>query len=93
MNITLNYFKDTGNAAAESARCWFEYDRHETDNATFFKMIQYSFVTKTSGDTTSGGWGAGSNEQSAGALYGFRLIPSSGGLGNYKIRIYGIKSP
>ena len=90
---SIRIIDDTGNAAAESARCWFEYGSHETDNATFFKMIQYSFVTKTSGDTTSGGWGAGSNEQSAGALYGFRLIPSSGGLGNYKIRIYGIKSP
>ena len=89
---SIRIIDDTGNASNESARCWFEYGSHETDNAAFFKLIQYSFVTKTSGDTTSGGWGAGSNEQSTGALYGFRLLPSAGGLGNYKIRIYGIKS-
>jgi len=89
---SIRIIDDTGNSSQESARCWFEYGSHETDNSSFFKLIQYSFVTKTSGDTTSGGWGAGTTEESTGALYGFRLIPSAGGLGNYKIRIYGMKS-
>ena len=89
---SIRIIDDTGNSSQESARGWFEYGSHETDNAAFFKLIQYSFVTKTSGGTTAGGWGAGTTEESTGALYGFRLLPSAGGLGNYKIRIYGMKS-
>jgi len=89
---SIRIIDDTGNASTESARGWFEYTSHETDNAAFLKMIKYSFVSRTSGDTLCGGWGVGSNEASSGALYGFRLLPSAGGLGNYKIRIYGIKS-
>jgi len=89
---SIRIIDDTGNSSQESARCWFEYGSHETDNSSFFKLIQYSFVTKTSGGTTAGGWGAGTTEESTGALYGFRLIPSAGALGNYKIRIYGMKS-
>ena len=88
----IRIIDDTGNSSQESARCWFEYGSHETDSSAFFKLIQYSFVTKTSGGTTQGGWGAGTTEESTGLLYGFRLIPSAGGLGNYKIRIYGMKS-
>ena len=83
---------DTGNGSDESARGWFEYTSHETDNANMWPLFQWSFVSKASGATTQGGWGAGASENSSGALSGFRLLASSGGLGNYKIRIYGIKS-
>ena len=88
----IRIIDDTGNASDELARGWFEYTAIECSSGDFKPLIKYSFVTATSGGSVQGGWGAGLCENSTGTLTGFRLTPSGGGLGDYKIRIYGMKS-
>ena len=89
---SIRIIDDTGTASDELARGWFEYTAIECSSANYKPLIKYSFVTATSGGSVAGGWGAGLCEDSTGTLTAFRILPDSGALGNYKIRIYGMKS-
>ena len=88
----IRIIDDVGTSGDEHARCWFEYTARETQSDSRLPQISYHFTTSTSGNNFSAGWGGGQCYDSTGTLSGFRLIPTAGALGDYIIRIYGMKS-
>ena len=88
----IRIIDDIGTAGDELARGWFEYSARETTADDRLPQISYHFVSSTSGNNFQAGWGGGQCYDSTGTLTGFRLIPTAGALGDYKIRIYGMKS-
>jgi len=79
-----------GNASGESMSGWFEYTNPTGDTGNWYTTSSMYSGINTSGYAI-GGIGAGTNQNSTGPMTGFTIIANTGGLGNYKLRAYGLK--
>jgi len=87
---SIRIMEGCGNNTSESMSGWFEY-QNPTDNNGNYYITQCMYAgTETNGNTI-GGVGQGQCVDSTGAMTGFTISAHSGGLGNYKLRAYGLK--
>ena len=87
---SIRIFEGCGNATSEAMSGWFEYQNPTGDNGNFY-ITQSMYAGAESNGNTIGGVGQGQCVDSTGAMTGFTLGAHSGGLGNYKLRAYGLK--
>ena len=80
-----------GNGTSEAGYGYFEYYKPHVDDGIYHFITNWH--TGMDGDTEStSGMGGGTCTDSTGAISGFSLNAHSGGLGNYKLDAYGLKS-
>ena len=87
----IRIMEGCGNATGESMSGWFEYQNPTGDNGNWYNT-QCMYGGIESNGYTIGGVGQGTNQTSTGAITGFTIKAHSGGLGNYNLRAYGLKT-
>ena len=85
----LRIWYGCGNGTGESMSGWFEYTNPTGDTGNWY-TTQSMYTGVNDYGYATGGVGAGTNQNSTGAMTGFTIIANSGGLGNYKLRAYGL---
>ena len=87
---SIRIMEGCGNGTSENMSGWFEYQNPTTDNGRWYvTSCMYSGIE--SNGYTIGGVGQGSCSDSTGAMTGFTISAHSGGLGDFKLRGYGLK--
>ena len=87
----IRIMEGCGNATGESMSGWFEYQNPTGDNGNWYNTQCMYGGIETNGYTI-GGVGQGTNQTSTGPITGFTIKAHSGGLGNYNLRAYGLKT-
>jgi len=87
---SIRIMEGCGNGTSESMSGWFEYQNPTGDNGNYY-ITQCMYAGAESNGNTVGGVGQGQCVDSTGAMTGFTIKAHSGGLGNYKLRAYGLK--
>ena len=87
---SIRIMEGCGNGTGENMSGFFEYQNPTGDNSNWY-VTQAQYAGLETNRNTVGGVGQGMNESSTGALTGFTISAHSGGLGNYKLRAYGLK--
>jgi len=88
---SIRIMEGCGNGTGENMSGFFEYQNPTGDNGNWYVTnVMYSGI-ETNGYTI-GGVGQGSCSDSTGAMTGFTIAAHSGGLGNYNLRAYGLKT-
>ena len=87
---SIRIMEGCGNNTSEVMSGWFEYQNPTGDNGNYY-ITQCMYAGAESNGNTVGGVGQGQCVDSTGAMTGFTIAAHSGGLGNYKLRAYGLK--
>ena len=87
---SIRIMEGCGNGTSENMSGWFEYQNPTTDTGRWY-VTSCMYAGIESNGYTIGGVGQGSCSDSTGAMTGFTIAAHSGGLGNYKLRAYGLK--
>ena len=80
-----------GNGTSEAGFGWFEYHNPSVDDGLNHVVSNWFSGINTSGVSNSG-MGGGFTSNSTGAMSGFTLRASAGGIGKYNMYVYGLKS-
>jgi len=87
----IRIMEGCGNGTGESMSGWFEYQNPTGDNGNWYNT-QCMYVGLHTNGNTIGGVGQGTSADSTGAMTGFTISAHTGGLGNYNLRAYGLKT-
>ena len=87
---SIRIMEGCGAGTSESMSGFFEYQNPVGDNGNFYVTNAMYAGIETNGYTI-GGVGQGSCSDSTGAMTGFTISAHTSGLGNFKIRGYGLK--
>ena len=87
---SIRIMEGCGNGTSENMSGWFEYQNPTTDTGRWYVTSCMYAGIETNGYTI-GGVGQGSTSDSTAAMTGFTIGAHSGGLGDYKLRAYGLK--
>jgi len=87
----ISFMEGVGNGTSEGAYGYFEYYKPHTDDGIYHYVTGWYNGMNNSGYSTSGMTG-GTCTDSTGAISGFSVLATSGGLGDYKLDAYGLKS-
>jgi hypothetical protein len=88
---TILVINSIGNGTSEAAYGYFEYYKPHVDDGIWHFITTWYNGMSSNGDSSSG-MGGGTCIDSTGPISGFSLLAHSGGLGNYKLDAYGLKS-
>ena len=88
---SIRIMEGCGSGTSEVMSGFFEYQNPTGDNGNFYVTNAMYAGIETNGYTI-GGVGQGSCSDSTGAMTGFTIAAHSGGLGNYNLRAYGLKT-
>ena len=88
---SIRIMEGCGSGTSEVMSGFFEYQNPTGDNGNFYVTNAMYSGIETNGYTI-GGVGQGSCSDSTGAMTGFTIAAHSGGLGNYNLRAYGLKT-
>ena len=88
---SIRIMEGCGSGTSENMSGFFEYQNPTGDNGNFYVTNAMYSGIETNGYTI-GGVGQGSCSDSTGAMTGFTIAAHSGGLGNYNLRAYGLKT-
>ena len=87
---SIRIMEGCGNGTSENMSGWFEYQNPTGDNGLWY-VTSCMYAGIESNGYTIGGVGQGSCSDSTGAMTGFTISAHSGGLGDFKLRGYGLK--
>ena len=87
---SIRIMEGCGNGTSENMSGWFEYQNPTGDNGLWY-VTQCMYAGIETNGYTVGGVGQGSCSDSTGAMTGFTISAHSGGLGDFKLRGYGLK--
>ena len=87
---SIRIMEGCGNGTSENMSGWFEYQNPTTDTGRWY-VTSCMYAGIESNGYTIGGVGQGSCSDSTAAMTGFTIAAHSGGLGDYKLRAYGLK--
>jgi len=87
---SIRIMEGCGNGTGENMSGFFEYQNPTGDNGNWYVTNAMYAGIETNGYTI-GGVGQGSCSDSTGAMTGFTISAHTSGLGNFKIRGYGLK--
>jgi hypothetical protein len=87
----ISFMEAVGNGTSEGAYGYFEYYKPHTDDGIYHYVTGWYNGMNNSGYSTSGMTG-GTCTDNTGVISGFSVLATSGGLGNYQLDAYGLKS-